>query len=382
MNKKNILIVNIGTNLGGIESSLSTFCKTLNALGFSKPTLATWKDEGAMMRQISPFIRQFIKLGVGSINSILKQKERFNSILRYVEFKIRQLLKKDEWKACNNLSELYDIAICYCQNGYSPYYVIDKVKAAKKILWYHHGSYEKQGQEKERDSKYYQKYDTIVTVSEANRTMLLSHFPELAKKIIVIKNIIDRESIIRKSQQKSDVRKVPGVCNIVTVGRIAPEKGQTFALEVAKELKVRGFLYHWFFVGEGPDWEKCHELLKVYQIENHCSFVGSQTNPYPYMEMSDLYVQPSYIESECITIKEALILKKLIIATDIPAIKETLDNGQFGTLCLLNPQDFADRIINVFKRSNEISRIGSDCSNSSTAYEQQLKLFNNLLNQI
>lgn len=381
MNKKNILIVNIGTNLGGIESSLSTFCKTLNVLGFSKPTLATWKSEGAMMSQISPFIRKFIKLGVGSLNSILKQKWRFNSILQYIEFKIRQLLKKDEWKACDTLSESYDIAICYCQNGYSPYYVIDKVKAAKKILWYHHGSYEKQGRAKQKDLSYYLKYDTIVTVSEANRAMLLSHFPELAKKIVVIKNIIDKEDIVKKSQQTSDEIKMHGVCNIATVGRIAPEKGQTFALKVAKELKNRGFGFHWFFVGDGPDKIQCLSLIKEYNIESSCSFIGAKSNPYPFINQADMYVQTSSIEADPITIAEAKVLRKPIIASDIPPIREALGNGQFGTLCALNPQTFADRIIDIFNNKNEHATASTNFYDSTTDNAQQLALIHNLLNQ-
>lgn len=347
MEKKKILIVNIGTNLGGIESSLKTFCKTLNVLNFASPTLATWKPAGPMMPLISPFIEKSITLGVGTLQTLIKQRGQLRSFFRYVEFKIRQLLNIDEWKACKPLPELYEIAICYCQNGYSPYFVIDKVKATKKVLWYHHGSYEKQGQAKQKDLAYYLKYDKIVTVSETNKVMLLSHFPELAEKIIVIKNIIDREDIVRKSQQKLDAHKMPGVCNIVTVGRIAPEKGQTFALKIAKELKERGFKYHWFFIGDGPDWEHCHTLLKEYQIAHLCSFVGAQPNPYPYMEMADLYVQASFVEADPVTISEAKVLKKTIIASDLPATREVLDNGELGVLCHTDATAFALSIINT-----------------------------------
>lgn len=341
---KRVFVTSFGSDAGGIEISLINFLSLI--CSFSKVDLFLWRPPGILfssMNKIASIISPTVY--PGDLRRAISYKFPIG-LIWYICFRLFRLMDL-EILTFKPISQSYDIAISYSQNGYSPYFVIDKVRATKKILWYHHGSYEKLGRAKQKDLTYYYKYDTIVTVSEANKAMLLSHFPELTDKIIVIKNIIDREAIIRKSQLKSDARKVPEVCNIITVGRVAPEKGQTFALEIAKELKESGFSYHWFFVGDGPDWEKCLALLKEYNIENYCSFIGAQTNPYPYMDMAHLYVQPSLVESECLTIQEAKVLKKTIIASDIPAIRETLNNGEFGVLCHTNATAFAHTIINV-----------------------------------
>ena len=62
------------------------------------------------------------------------------------------------------------------------------------------------------------------------------------------------------------------------------------------------------------------------------------------MRIADIYVQPSYVESQCLTVYEALSLKKLIIATDIPALNEALQNGELGVLCEPTPDAIADAI--------------------------------------
>lgn len=94
-----------------------------------------------------------------------------------------------------------------------------------------------------------------------------------------------------------------------------------------------------------------------------------------------MYVQTSSIEADPITIAEAKVLRKPIIASDIPPIREALGNGQFGTLCALNPQTFADRIIDTFNNKNEQATASTSFYDSTTDNAQQLVLIHNLLNQ-
>ena len=60
-------------------------------------------------------------------------------------------------------------------------------------------------------------------------------------------------------------------------------------------------------------------------------FLGAKTNPYPYMKMCDIYVQPSYTEGYCLTVCEAAILGKAIVLTEI-ASAEILENGRTGVV--------------------------------------------------
>ena len=72
-------------------------------------------------------------------------------------------------------------------------------------------------------------------------------------------------------------------------------------------------------------------------------FVGSKPNPYPYMQMCDIYVQPSYTEGYCLTVCEAAILQKPIVLTEIAAA-EILENGRTAVVVKANITSIAEGI--------------------------------------
>ena len=67
-------------------------------------------------------------------------------------------------------------------------------------------------------------------------------------------------------------------------------------------------------------------------------------NPYPYMKLSDIYVQPSRHEGYGIAIAEARCLNKPIIATNLECIREQITDNITGKLCEFNEEDFANSI--------------------------------------
>ena len=68
-----------------------------------------------------------------------------------------------------------------------------------------------------------------------------------------------------------------------------------------------------------------------------------QTNPYPYIRMADLYIQPSRFEGHSVTIMEARMLAKPILATHAAA-HEQIEDGVTGALCETDAAALAHRI--------------------------------------
>ena len=328
-----ILVMSFGSDAGGIETSLIEFLRYLAGKDVSVD-LYLWRKSGVLYDRISRY-NNVIKFTPypGSIRECLKREHKITNALWYISFRIARVLG-NEIKAFREFPGEYDIAISYCQNGYSPRYVIDKVKAKKKYMWYHHGEYSANAWDTKIDLKYFPQYDRVIPVSCACEQMLLGHFPQLQGKTTVIHNMIDERDILDKAQLPVDepwIEQLEG-CKIVTVGRLAPEKGQMLAIETAKILKQKGFAFQWVFVGYGRDRERCEQLISEYGLEDCCHLVGVKTNPYPYMKLADVYVQPSVFEADPITIAEALTLERFIIASDIPSMQEALQNGRYGVL--------------------------------------------------
>ncbi len=375
----NILIMSTGSNVGGVEKSLIEFLQYLSNRGITID-LYLWREPGMLHDQIpaNVNIKQTL-LYPGSFRECLKRKQKIKSIIWYIAFRLTRIIG-NELIAFSKFRGEYDIAISYCNYGYSPHYVIDKVKAGKKYLWYHHGSYEGSGRKKRIDGEYFAKYDKVIAVSRACEQMLLGHFPQLQGKTTVIHNLINEQDITEKSAQPVDeswIEQLDG-CKIVTVGRLAPEKGQMLAIETARILKQKGFVFHWIFVGYGGDRERCEQLIAKYGLEDCCHLVGVKTNPYPYMKLADIYVQPSFVESEGITVLEALALKKFLIASDIPALSETLRQGDFGVLCELTPEAFFEKIIHYSNKDHQ-KQVVENLENRPSANMQNKKEINRLL---
>lgn len=345
---KKILVVNIGTEIGGIEKCLINFLKYLDTRN-CYVDLLLWKPAGPLFSQIPKSVSVLDRLGVGSFKEICKIKsfkEKLERIKIYMKYK-KYGKKGQAWKALPIREDEYDIAISYCQNGYSPYYVLDNVKASKKYMFYHHGSYEKSEKEYEYDKVAYLQFDKIITVSRANKNMLLKYFPELENRIEVIHNLIDDKSIIEKAKEPLECFRKQDVLKITTVGRLSAEKGQQFALKVAHALKNRGINYEWIFVGDGPEKEIDDKYVEENQLHENCYFVGSKENPYPYIQQADVYVQTSSVEADPTTIQEAKVLNKKIIASDIPAICECLEGVLVAETVPLDVDMFTKKIEDV-----------------------------------
>ena len=328
-----ILVMSFGSDAGGIEKSLVEFLHYLAGKDVSVD-LYLWRKPGVLHSQITNHASEIsYRAHPGSLGNCLHSGRPLANALWYAKFRIYRLFGRAV-KAFKSFPGEYDIAISYCQNGYSPHYVIDKVKARKKYMWYHHGSYEGRGTQKRVDAKYFAKYDKVIAVSRACEQMLLGHFPHLDGKTTVIHNLINENEIIEKAALPMDEPWLAGLdgCKIVTVGRVSPEKGQVMAIETARVLKRRGFAFQWIFVGDGPDFDKCQRLAERLGVKEQCHFIGVKTNPYPYMKLADVYVQPSVFEADPITIAEALLLERFIIASDIPSMREALQNGRYGVL--------------------------------------------------
>ncbi len=369
---KRIFIMSFSSYAGGVERSLMDFLQFLESCGCYDIDLYLWRGPGPLFNQIPQSVHV---LNQELDAAELKERDgiwaKFSYYLWHVFYRLT-------WKmgfrsiSCKQLkcADRYDIAISYTHGGFSPYYVIDKIRADKKLLWYHHGSYEKRGRARRVDAHYYAQYDYIITVSDACRNMLGKVFPALLHKMKVISNLVDGNSILKKAAEPISNTPPPNKLILVTVARIHfKEKGQKLAIETAKLLRTRGLEFCWYFVGGGPNEQECRELIEEAGLREICFMTGSLPNPYPYMNIADLYVQPSLIEAECLTVKEALILKKPIVATDLPALKEVLLDGELGLLCQPLAEAMADGIMrhlsdNTLREHLEANRskLGDSCA--------------------
>ncbi|MGN0417204.1 glycosyltransferase [Anaerostipes faecalis] len=228
-----------------------------------------------------------------------------------------------------------------CVVGFRPGIVSElaaySVKSRNKITWWHHGEFnldEKQARDYLNVCK---KMNQIVVVSNGCRQFLIEKFPNLKEKMQVIPNMLDIRRIQKKANAYIPFQKEKGKLDLVTVGRLSPEKHLENVVYAAKYLiNIGKDNFRWFIVGEGEEREYLEKLIQDKHLCNYVILVGNKVNPYPYMKCADLVIHTSYVESQCLVVLEAMALGKVCVVTESVGPKEFAVDGEN---CLLAKQD-------------------------------------------
>ena len=88
----------------------------------------------------------------------------------------------------------------------------------------------------------------------------------------------------------------------------------------------------WYCLGEGNAPTEYEKLIVEYDLKDRFILLGSDPNPYPYINNCDIYVQPSRHEGYCITLAEARCLNKPIVTTNFTGADEQIQNENTGLI--------------------------------------------------
>jgi glycosyltransferase involved in cell wall biosynthesis len=236
----------------------------------------------------------------------------------------------------------YDVAVGYSQT--TPlYYVVDKTYAKRKIGWFH-TDYIAANYDPEIDRPYFHKLDVLATITEASRNSLLKAFPELDNIIRVIPNLISVKTIHMLAESAHGFTDNFKGFRILTIARLSKEKGIDMAVETCAILVNRGFNTRWYVIGQGSNSDAlCKQILSL-GLREHFILLGEQSNPYPYLKESDIYVQPSRYEGKCIALEEAKLLCKPLVATAYNSVADQVIDGITGLVADMSAIGLANEI--------------------------------------
>lgn len=195
------------------------------------------------------------------------------------------------------------------------------------------------------------KFDYIASISDECTKAFLTVYPSLKDKILQIENITSPKFIQKMAEDTVSFNKQSNSAfNILSVGRLSYAKGFDVAIKALKALHNKGLNnIKWYVIGYGSDESNLKELIKEQQLEDSFILLGKQTNPYPYMKLCDLYVQPSRYEGKAVTVTEAKILEKPILITNYPTAASQLDDGIEGIICDSSVEGLVEGIENLYR---------------------------------
>lgn len=115
-------------------------------------------------------------------------------------------------------------------------------------------------------------------------------------------------------------------------------------------------------------------MIKENGLDDNFILLGNKSNPYPYLEECDIYVQTSYFEGYCTTTNEARILGKPIITTDVSGAREQFINYENGIIVPIDEIEVYKAVVELLddnklrdKLSNNLKCI--DFTNNNDMYK-------------
>lgn len=369
---KRILFVIPSMRIGGAEKSLANLLNLID-LNEYDINLLMFKPGGELLQQIPSGIH-ILETDPSLFYAYKCDKNVFSckagvrsEILRIFSTGVCKILygncaRQKRWtkfyKALlPKLDSEYDVAIGYLE-GDASYYVIDKVNAKRKILWVHSNF---DNIKKNEDASVYKEYfreaDKVVSISDKCVQVLQDNYPDMRNKFVFLPNLTS--SVVLKNTAKAaiDEKFLKDIFNIVSVGRLTEAKGFDMAIDALKILKERKVPVHWWIVGDGELREGLEKQVRNNGVEQYLTFLGSKSNPYPYMNNADLIVQTSRWEGKSVVLDEAKILGKPILATAYATVKDQVINGKEGVIVEMNAEAIALEIEHLIKDKSILKSI-------------------------
>lgn len=249
----------------------------------------------------------------------------------------------------------YDLAISFLTPHY---YVNKKVQAKKKAAWIH-TDYTKVKVDDESELKMWAAFDYIVSISEAVSQSFLNVFPSLRDKIIVIENLMPVRSIREQSDEFSVEEEMPadGAIKLLSIGRFCTAKNFDNVPDICRRILQKGINIKWYLIGFGSDESLIREKIAECGMQDYVIILGKKANPYPYIKVCDLYVQPSRYEGNSVSVHEAQILGKPVVITDYATSVSQLENGVDGIIVPVENEKCADALSRILQDENLISSL-------------------------
>ena len=339
---KRTLIVTEGFHTGGVERSLIDFVNNsctnnmyITILCLSNSTANIILNKKVNIIYINQEVTMFFEKILISLKYFFKIKN-FDLFSKRILLSMLAKLRYSNvttfsWncikKYALNIEDNYDVVIAF-KDGISWYYSIDKVISKKKYAW-NHIPYKYVNSNKTIDIEYLKKFDAIFCVSNS------------IKKEMEL-NFVNVDNIKKLANEKVNLNKK--VINIVTVGRLVPQKGIDLIIEVADKLEKSNKKINWYIIGNGKYEKKYIKSIRKRGLTNSVFFLGAKKNPYCFMQNCDIYVQPSRYEGYGLTLAEAKIVAPRILASNIPEFIEQDDN--FIKFCNFNVNEFFKILMN------------------------------------
>ena len=137
-----------------------------------------------------------------------------------------------------------------------------------------------------------------------------------ANKLLPIDGTLDLDAIAavmaERERHRREVRRrlhIPEDAIIaLSVGRLDPSKGHSFALEALPSIVKQFPNLHWILLGEGEQRRDLEKRIEELGVSQHAHLIGFDPQPLPCYAAADVYLRTTTMEGENISSRQAIAM--------------------------------------------------------------------------
>lgn len=181
--------------------------------------------------------------------------------------------------------------------------------------------------------------------------------------IIVITNAVDPEEFVPSADGVA-LRKrlgfVKGDILLISVGKMNPPKGHLYLIEALPKIISRFPHLKLLLVGDGPSRKKLERVGGTLGLKEHLFFLGERKDVKELLAISDFFVFPTLSEGMPLALLEAMAMEKPCIASNIPPIREVVEDGKTGLLVTpKNPEAIREAVLELLEDPQKAAILAS-----------------------
>lgn len=174
--------------------------------------------------------------------------------------------------------------------------------------------------------------EVTIVANEWLKNILTNEFQVPNEQIKVLHYGFDTENFIKRSKQKSSIIRPKDKKVIIYSGRLVELKGVDHLISALGELKkIRKDWVCWI-VGNGDKQAELKVQSKNLGLEDDILFFGKRDDIPSLLAKSDIFVLPSLLENQPLSVIEAQIAGKAIIVNDVGGLPEIVEDGVTGLI--------------------------------------------------
>lgn len=185
--------------------------------------------------------------------------------------------------------------------------------------------------------------DRVVCISQFGRSQLMRlTSPAQWAKLQLCRLGVDPARFVPRTAVR-----VAGPVRLLSVGRLAPAKGQMLLVQACAQLASEGLGFELRLVGEGPDRERLEHAVQHHGLSHCVRFAGAlnQAEVRAELACADAFVLPSLAEGIPVVLMEAMASGVPCVTSPVNGIPELIDHGTSGLLALPgDAQALADQL--------------------------------------